>query len=501
MSKEESELHVPVFGCRVENYSYRHPFSQTWALKDIDFALEPGKAMAVFGDSGSGKTTLFSSIGGLNHHFYKEGKHQGNISLFGKNVANIDVFQLSRHYGLVTQDFRTQLLADRVAGAIAFSMENQAIPYDEMHRRVDQLLETMGLSDLRERNVTQLSGGEGQAVVIAAMLAKEPEVMIFDDVASDLDQLGQARIRKLIGQLKQQGITMLIVDSSSPQWLLEEIADKVLLLDGGKQIVSGAPESVLADGELMVRMGATVPQLEFREAANSPVAISAAGVSFAYNGKTAVQGVSCRISKNSITGLIGHNGSGKTTLAKLMAGIYKPSSGTIRIDDVEPYALPGGEAVRKISYLPQNTTGIFFAKTVEEELAYIPKSIGCKPTITLETIGLTHLAGEHPEYLSAGQRERLALGRALSSDPEILILDEPTKGLNQRERLALVDQLIGLQEQGKTIIVISHDWPLIGRATNNVLVMDHSQLVRQGPTREIFQDRDFFDQLGLPLPW
>jgi energy-coupling factor transporter ATP-binding protein EcfA2 len=111
------------------------------------------------------------------------------------------------------------------------------------------------------------------------------------------------------------------------------------------------------------------------------------------------------------------------------------------------------------------------------------------------------LAGEHPEYLSAGQREWLALGRALSSDPEVLILDEPTKGLNQRERLDLVDRLVALQDRGKTVIVISHDWPLIGRATNNVLVMDHGRLVRQGPTREVLQDRDFFDQLGLPLPW
>ena len=501
MSKQEFEQNPFTFACQVENYSYIHPFTDTWALKDIDFAIEPGKVIAVFGDSGSGKTTLFSSVGGLNHHFYKGGKHHGRIELFGDDVAAADIFQLARHYGLVTQDFRNQLLADQVASAIAFPMENQAVPYQEIHRRVGQLLDMMGLSDLRERKVTQLSGGEGQAVVIASMLAKEPQMMIFDDIASDLDQRGQAKIRSIIKELKQQGITMFVVDSSSPQWLLGQIADRVLLLNKGRQEYFGPPQVALQDKVLIEQIGLTTPQIEFREAKNSPVAVSTKGVDFSYDGKLAVKGVSCEISEGSITGIIGHNGSGKTTLAKMMAGLYKPTSGQIRINGIEPYSLPAEQIVRQVAYLPQSTAGMFFTGAVTQELNYTPKAIGSEPIITPEMIGLSNLGDEHPESLSTGQRQRLALGCALSSDPEILILDEPTKGLNQKERLVLTEQLKDLQNRGKTTVVISHDWPLIARTTNNVLVMDQGQLVCQGPTEKVLQDRNFFDKLGLSLPW
>lgn len=500
MARQEFEQELFTPACSAENYFYKHPFSERWALQSINFSIEPGSLVAVFGDSGSGKTTLFSSITGLNHHFYKGGEHQGNLSLFGRNVAETDIFDLAKHYGLVTQDFRNQLLADRIEGAIAFPLENQAVSYKEMHGRVEELLKFLGLTDFRNRDVSSLSGGEGQAVVIASMLAKGPELMIFDDVASDLDQGGQARIREIFKGLKSKGITMFIVDSSSPQKLLEG-ADKVLILKEGKQIFLGAPERILLDGSLMEKIGAFVPQIEFREPKNSPVAISVENVCFGYNGNPAVTDVSCQITKDSITGIIGHNGSGKTTLAKIIAGLYKPNSGKITIKGINPFSLPAEKAVRLVSLLPQNTAGTFFTDTVKKELAFTPKAIKGKEVVTPEMIGLQGLENEHPEFLSAGQRERLALGCALSPNSDILIVDEPTKGLNQKERFELVNQLKLLQEQGKTIVLISHDWPLIARATNNLLVMDHGRLVAQGPTCKVLQDRDFFEELGLPLPW
>lgn len=501
MSKQEFEqsLSTPVY--QVENYFYRHPFSDRWALRDINFYLASGETIGVFGDSGSGKTTLFASLTGFNHNFYRGGEHRGGIRLFGQKIDEVDIFQLTRYYGLVSQDFRNQLLVDRVASAVAFSMENQATPYQEMQQRVDQILERLELSDLRERDVSGLSGGEGQAVVIASMLAKEPKLMIFDDVASDLDQRGQNRIKEIIQDLKNQGIAMLIVDSSAPGWLLREVSDRVLILNEGQQVCFGTCDQISQNTELMEKIGVFMPQLEFREAKNSPVAVSIEGVSFSYDGKLAVEDVSCQIKDKSITGIIGHNGSGKTTLTKIIAGLYKPLSGKIRINGVEPHALTASQAVRRVAYLPQSTAGIFFTDSVQQELCYTPKAIGSESIITPEMVGLRDFKNEHPEFLSAGQRERLAIGCALSSDPKILILDEPTKGLNQRERLALTEQLIELQNGGKTIILISHDWPMIARATNNVLVMDNGRLVRQGPTREVLQDRDFFEQLGLPLPW
>lgn len=501
MSQPEFEQYLNTPACQVENYSYKHPFSERWVLQNINCSIRSGETVAVFGDSGSGKTTLFASLTGFNHHFYRGGEHRGSIRLFGERVDEVDIFRLARLYGLVSQDFRNQLLVDQVASAVAFPMENQAVPHNQMHQRVNEILTSLELSDLKERNVSQLSGGEGQAVVIASMLAKEPQLMIFDDVASDLDQRGQESIREIIKELKGQGIAMAIVDSSAPEWLLREIADRILILDEGQQVYFGAPENISQNIELMQQLGVFIPQVEFRELVNSPVAVSIEGVSFAYDGKLAVENVSCKINKNSITGIIGHNGSGKTTLAKMVAGLYKPMEGEIKVNGIKPHRLPAKQAVCLVSYLPQNTEGMFFTETVEQELKYTPRVIGSKPIITSEMIGLSNLEAEHPEFLSAGQRERLALGCALSSNPRILILDEPTKGLNQKERLALVTQLIEMQRRGKTIILISHDWPMIARAANNVLVLDNGHSVRQGPTREVLQDKEFFEKLGLPLPW
>lgn len=487
--------------CQIDNYSYRHLLSNKWAVQQISFSSNQGETIAVFGESGSGKTTLLTSIAGLNHHFFRGGKHEGQIFLFGENVAITDIGQLTRNYGLVSQDFRNQLLAENVTNSIAFPMENQAIPYAEMHQRVEQILEMLGLSSLKGRDVNQLSGGEGQAVVIAAMLAKDPRIMIFDDVVSDLDQKGQVRIRGIISQLKKQGITMFIVDSSSPHWLLEEAADKVLILDQGQQLYFGTPEEIQQNGELMGKIGAYSPAIEFREPMNSPIAVLMDNVSYAYNGNLAVDSVSCKISKGSITGIIGHNGSGKTTLAKMIAGLYKPQSGKITLSGKEPYKLPAEQAVMQVAYSPQSTAGMFFTDTVSKELAYTPKAIRLSNFLSPETFGLAGLENEHPEFLSTGQRQKLALGCALSSDPQIIILDEPTKGLNQNERRELVDQLLKLQISGKTIVLISHDWPMIARASNNLLVMDHGRLVANGPTCEVLQDHDFFEKLGLPLPW
>ena len=500
MFKGDLEQYRYTPACLVENYSYRHPFVDEWALTNIGFDLQPGESLAVFGESGSGKTTLLSSLTGLNHHFYHGGEHKGSIDLFGMRIADTDIFALARTYGLVTQDFRNQLLANQVEGAIAFSLENRAIPHEQMHGRVQALLEQLHLTEVATHEVSTLSGGQGQRVVVASMLAKEPRLMIFDDIASDLDPRGQDEIKQIITSLKRQGITMIIVDSSDPLWLLD-IADKALVLQKGHQMYFGHPEGIRQNLTLACEVGACIEPVRFREQSNSPVAISIENVSFAYDGDFAVRNITATIAEGSITGIIGPNGSGKTTLLKILAGLNQPRVGEVSVDGIKPYSTPADRTVRHVAYMPQSTIGIFFTDTVDKELAYTPHAINLPPAITAQHIGLTGMDDKHPEFLSAGERQRLALGCALSSDPKILLLDEPTKGLNQKERLDLVGRLLGLQQQGKTIVIVSHDWPLIARATNNVLVMDYGRLVRSGATAEVMQDRDFFERIGLPLPW
>lgn len=494
----EQNLSGPV--CIVEDYYYQYPFTDKWTLRGIDFQIAPGEIIAVFGESGSGKTTLFSSIGGFNHHFYKGGSHEGEIFLAGRNVAETDIFDLTKSFGIVTQDFRNQLMASGIEQAVAFPLENQAMPYSQMHARVNEVLTLMNLEDLRGRDISQLSGGEGQRVVIASMLAKNPRVMIFDDVASELDPAGQKEIQKTMSLLKERGVTLLVVDSADPVNLLK-MADKALILEEGQQTFFGPPTHILADENLAYKAGAFIPKVEFRQASHSPIALTAHSVDFSYDGHLAVKDVSCQIKEGAITGIIGHNGSGKTTLAKLIAGLYRPSKGEIIINEAKAGTLAPSKMVREVAYLHQNAGEIFFTDSVIKELGYTPYAVGINSRILPETIGLEGLENEHPSYLSAGQKQRLAIGCALSADPKILIFDEPTTGLNQLERERLSRHLLQLQEEGKTIIIISHDWPMIARVAEDILVMDHGLLVNQGAANEILQDRTFFNRIGLPLPW
>jgi energy-coupling factor transport system ATP-binding protein len=485
----------------VEGYSYSYPFTDVMTLQNLHFNLEKGEVLAVIGDSGSGKTTLFSSIIGLNHDFYRGGIHKGIITIQGELVGETDIFHIATKFGLVTQDFRNQLLVDRVSDAIAYPLENKNMSQSKMRERVDYLLNLIGIEALRERNISQLSGGEGQAVVVAAMLAKHPDIMIFDDIVSDLDPRAQARMREIIFTLKNQGFTMLIVDSSQPAWLLGEIADKAISLENGQQGYFGSPHAILADRKRSESLGLSVSGLEFREKSTGKDAVSVNNVVFSYSDFPAVDHVSCGITEGSITGIIGHNGSGKTTLLKIMSGIIKPQEGGIFVDGINPFEVKASQTVKHIAYLPQNMAGIFFEQTVEKELKLTPNAIGITPKISADTIGLGEFEQANPEYLSAGQRQRLALGCALSSDPNVLLLDEPTKGLNQKERQELTQQLIHLQESGKTIILVSHDWPFVARTTNNVIVMDHGHKMADGYTQDVMMDRELFKKLDMPLPW
>lgn len=499
-----TEHAVPQRACIVDQYSYQYPLSESdkWALENIRLNVDRGHTIAVFGDSASGKTTLFSSITGLNHHFYRGGKHKGEISVFGRDVATTDIFVQAKDYGVVAQDFRNQLMANRVDQAIAFPLENRAMPREDMLERVNNLVDFMHLGSVRTRDVNELSGGQGQRVAIAAMLAKEPRMMIFDDVASDLDPSGQKQVQEIIEQLKRRGITIFIADASNPKWLLESAADKALILEHGEQHYFGDPETISNNEDLSRKIGLALPSVEYREPKDTSPLITLENVSFGYSSnELAVKQVTTDIKEGSITGIIGQNGSGKTTLAKLIAGLHKPQGGSIHINGEPIMGLPAHKMVRQVAYVHQNPGETFFTDEVQKELQYTPSAIDIPQTVTADMVGLSGMENEHPIFLSAGQKQRLALGNALSADSSILILDEPTTGLNQRERLQLVEQMKQLQVQGKTILLISHDWPMIARATEDILVIDHGELVSQGPTKKVLQDKGLFDTLGLPLPW
>ena len=483
------------------NYHFSYQGQAKWALDDINFQVMPGEMCAVWGSSGSGKSTFLNAATGLGAQYF-HGKQEGEMFIYGHDVTRAKgIAELGVHYGFVQQQFRDQVLASTVGATVAVGLENQGVPYEEMHARVDSILTLLGIDHLVGKHVNALSGGEQQKVVIAEMLINDPSAMIFDDITSDLDAGAQAQVREIIQDLQRKGKTILISDSSNTQWL-KSVSDKSLVLDEGKQVAFGTTDAVLQDQDTAQTAGLQEHDIKFREAVEGSSVIEMRNISYSYGDTRAVVDLTADIKQGSITALVGHNGSGKTTLAKLIAGIYKPqNNGELQVNGVSPAKMKAGERIRSVYYLHQHPASNFLNDTVTKELEYSSTAAGIYPMIGLDQLGLTGMENEHPQQLSVGQQQRLAIGCALAVNPDILILDEPTKGLNARERHDLVNELKGLQEQGKTIIVISHDLSMVARTSNNILVMDHGKLVAEGATSAIMQDSEFFKNLGLPLPW
>ena len=471
-----------------QGYGYRYPDASIYQLKDLTLAIDAHTTTALMGDSGSGKSTLINAATGFIPQFYRGGQVDGLCHLNGQDTTQTDIFKMSRNYAAVFQNFGGQLLAADVSSAVAFSLENQGLPLDQIRQRVASALDTVGINHLATREVSTLSGGERQLAAIASGLVKNTPVFILDDATSDLDVRAQRKVKDIIAKLQQQGTTVLLVDSTSPQWLLEN-SDQVVVLNNGRTSFIGRPADVTYSDN-------GFSQSEFRPGQNGPRAIRVENLSYTHqNSKTpALNGVSIDITKNSITGIIGANGSGKTTFSKIIAGIYTPQNGMVDLSGSKPHQLPARELVKKIAYVQQDAGNASLTDSVEHELAYPFK----ESQVSAEDIGLGGLEKEHPNNLPTGQKQMLAVGAALAHGAEVVICDEPTNGLNQAERRRLTDLMIRFQEQGTTFVLVSHDLGLIARASNNTIVLDQGKIVASGPTCEVISDSRLFNRINLP---
>lgn len=486
---------------QVNNLSYKYPFAETQALENISFKLREGEALGVAGESGSGKTTLLYAISGYIPHFFREGEREGNVLFNDKEVSERSLLDTMRETSVVFQDPSTQSFGMRVEDALTFGMENIEIPRDEMLMRLNKVSEQLRIKHLLGRSTLSLSGGESQAVAIASMLAMNPKAILFDETISALDPAGQQRVRKIIKDLKDEGKTMLVVDSDI-NWLSENV-DRLLIMNDGQLIYEGDPAIAMLDKELSVAAGIARSngQINFRERAAGEPNICVQGVSYTYDGKSnALDDINLNIRAGSCTAFVGHNGSGKSTLAQIISGGLKPTTGSAKIDKKELYRLPAKDAVRLVGYVYQNPSRMFSSHTVKEEFMFTSKILNEEPRVGLSKFKLDHLQDASPWDLSAGQQQLLGLASVLAADPNIIIFDEPTLGQTKRARENITEIIFELQGRGKTVILISHDMEFVGKSAQEVHVLDKGRLVKSGGTKEIFYDEQLFKGLDLPLP-
>lgn len=507
------------------------------ALHDLSLQIDEGELVLVIGASGAGKSTFLRCLNGLAPHFYG-GKLHGLVRVAGRDPVALGPQGMAHTVGMVFQDPETQFVADQVEDELVFGMENQALPPALMRKRLEEVLDQLTIAHLRKRRLSTLSGGEKQRVAIAAVLTMNPEVLVLDEPTSQLDPQSAEEVLVAIRRLNEDlGLTVLLAEHRLER--VVQFVDRVLYLpaagDPTGQTLLDAPRAVMAAVGInppLVALGKakgwqplplTVKQarrfvprdlrslaVERSMAAESvtlaggppsqpatgaaPLA-SVAGVSFSYDNREALVDVSLALHPGEIVALMGRNGSGKSTLLKLLAGLNKPARGVVRLAQpgqasIDTRSASLDEIVAIVGFVPQNPGALLFKDTVLEELAFTRQGHKLPPDpvadrALLARLGLADQAGRYPRDLSSGQRQRVALAAILVAEPAVLLLDEPTRGLDYEQKEALTAILLELRRQGRAVLLATHDVELVARSADRVVLLGEGQVVVDGPTRQV----------------
>ncbi len=501
---------------RIENLTYRYPGAEKDALQIGDLHIPAGKFCLVIGESGSGKSTLLRLINGLVPHF-TGGTLGGLISVAGLDPVVLGPQVMSRKVGFVFQEVENQFVVDIVEDEIAFSMEQAAIPRSEMQMRVKQILQKLNLEHLKTRKVDSLSGGETQRIAIAAALVLEPKILVLDEPTSQLDPLAAEEVLILLKQLQRDlGLTIVMSEQRLDRVLAYADLVAILSPDGHLREV-GLPQVViqkcvlkppivqLADKRGWFPLPLDVEQArnftqdeKFESMVKTPFEISTQALIevqhvYVNLGKRVVlKDINFSLHAQERLVLMGPNGAGKSTLLRTMLGLIAPNQGEILFKGKKIEFQHTAELSHKIGYLPQDPNALLFSETVQQELETTLRNhqIPFQPERIedlLTQLNIQTKANAYPRDLSTGEKQRVALGAVVVTQPEIIILDEPTRGLDQQTKNALLELLLEWNQNGKTILLVTHEVEFAAAFASRILILEDGQIVSQGDPGKIMR--------------
>jgi len=528
----------------IESLSFAYRGSDAKALREITGQIDEGSFVAVMGHASAGKSTLAAAMNGLVPRFFK-GQYSGRLAVGGREVTNCGIVDLSKMVGLVLQDFEAQLFSSNVELEVAFGPENQNLPRQAIRERIDRHLSFVGLDALRHRDSATLSGGQKQRLAIASVLALEPQVLVMDEPVTDLDPMGREGILSISIRLREQKRTLIVVDNE-PENIAD--ADYIWLMREGKIAARDRAAAILSDARLLESCGVMAPPtislframgwpgspFTFKDAVslirehnlaplggkvalvsepftgNANPVIEARDLTFRYPGARtdSLSGVNLTIRQGEFVAILGQNGSGKTTLAKHFNGLLKPTSGAMLVEGKPTAAHKKRELARLVGYVFQNPDHQIFAPTVREEVGFGPRVLGEDPAgarknveRALAATGLTGFEDKSPFLLTRGERERVAVASVLAVKPRVIVLDEPTTGLDYGHQLETMKMLKGLNNEGHTVIIITHAMWIAESFASRTVVMKDGRVTADGPTRNIFADEARLSEASLtPSP-
>jgi energy-coupling factor transport system ATP-binding protein len=424
----------------VERLTYAYPGVGRPALSGISLELDVGESVALLGPSGSGKSTLLRALAALVPHFHGGG-FGGRVEVAGLDTRRARPAELAGIVATVFQDPEDQVVMTRVANEAAFGLENLGVPAADIRPRADEALAAVGALHLAGRRTTDLSGGELQRVCLASALAVRPQLLLLDEPTSQLDPAGAD---EFLGQVEELGATVVLSEHRTARAL--ELCSRVLFLDEGRLLLDASREEAL--DWLAEHRPAYLPDAELDLPAPSAFrepALRLRNVGFAYEpGLAVLDGLDLEAKRGEVLVLEGPNGSGKTTVAKLAAGLLQPDSGTV--------ARRG-----RAAYLSQDPGRYLVCERTLDEVALAVGGDGERARAALELVGLGWAAARHPRDLSSGERERLGLAAVTVAEPDLLVLDEPTRGIDPERKANLARWLHAHAAQGRAVLVATHD--------------------------------------------
>jgi energy-coupling factor transport system ATP-binding protein len=467
----------------LKDVSYTYPHTVQEALHHLSLVMEPGRCIMVTGPSGAGKTTLCLAACGILFHEYG-GKKAGLVTINGRDVsAYTGLSEIAKNIGIVFDDAEAQMIFTTVEEEILSALEYRGLTPEEIEKRLASIMEVTYLTALKDRSPHNLSGGQKQRVALAATLALGNEILILDEPTSELDEHATKRIVEILSSLKKQGKTLLIVEHKYAHF--REMVDTLVVMEHGAISAIGAPEDVLKDERISrivipdftgIRNDAA-PALS----ASSP-AISVRNLSYSYDDVPALHDVSIEIGAGEFVAIVGENGSGKTTLVKQFNRLLTPTAGDVEIQGRNTRDCTIADLARDVGLVFQNPDHMFFADTVKDEIAFGLENLGIgnKDAVidaALDEVGLLHTKALYPRWLSRGERQRLAIACVVAMQPAIIVLDEPTTGLDGDEARLVMEILKKLRQNGHTVIVITHNRDIAQYCADRMITMDQGRVL------------------------
>lgn len=520
---------MPLF--KVENLTYYYPGSEKAALRDINLEIEEGDFILVVSGSGSGKSSLARVLAGLIPDFYG-GRIGGKVIFKGKDIKKMDRRKLAREVGMVFQDPEKQIVQTCVEAEIAFGLENLGLCPKEMLRRVAEVVSFMDLAPIMESFTANLSGGQKQKLALASVLAMQPHVLILDEPTSQLDPVSAEDILNLAKRLNEEmGFTVILIEQRLERCF--HLADRILLMERGEIVCDGRAREVAREA-IKRDMPFVPPVARFFAGLNFPAApvtvkegrkllrsclkennfagktqsglccknvhagdlrgqksvVSLKNVWFTYpGGQEVLKGVSLDLKEGEFVAVLGENGAGKSTLLKHMTGMLKPGRGSVQVLGKD-ISKDGFKGIRRFTaYLSQNPNDYLFQDTVEDELLFTLKNFGLEDRSAvdemLEKFHLARYRKTNPRDLSSGERQRVALASVLVTGPRLIILDEPTRGVDFRLKAELGRFLQKETEKGGTVIVVTHDVEFAAEFAARTVMMFAGRIVSDGEKHEV----------------